>query len=214
MSAIWNLFERGGMIMWPLLIVGISAFYLIIFKLIFLYRIRRISRLHTKKHIMTQYLSTECDLKKVPVNQSPINGLIYEGAQLLKRNTCETTFKETLQMRYESERNKLDKGMSFIATLGEIMPMLGLLGTVSGMIHVFEAITAKGTGDAQVLAGGISEALLTTQVGLAMAIPTLFCHTALINQIDEIASELKSAGEIVLNQFYHHHTSNSYSKDA
>jgi biopolymer transport protein ExbB len=212
MNAIWNLFERGGLVMWPLFSVGVFAFYLIIFKLFLLYRIQRTGRTTTISHLMTHYLNKERDLSKSPNSHSPINRLIHEGARLIQLNVNESTFKETLQMRYETERSKLDNGMSFIATLGEIMPMLGLLGTVSGMIHVFEAITAQGTGDAQVLAGGISEALLTTQVGLAMAIPTLFSHTALLNQIDNIASQLKSAGEIVLNQFYSH--SNSNAKDS
>ena len=60
------------------------------------------------------------------------------------------------------------------------MPMLGLLGTVAGMIHVFEAISAYGTSDAQSMAAGISEALLTTETGLVLAIPILFFYSPTI----------------------------------
>ena len=78
--------------------------------------------------------------------------------------------------------------MSFISALGTSAPLLGLLGTVSGMITLFKVITETGTNDARILAGGISEALVTTQTGLLVAIPVLLIHGYLSERLDDILS--------------------------
>jgi biopolymer transport protein ExbB len=103
-----------------------------------------------------------------------------------------------LELIYEDEIQKLDKHLSTLQILGEIMPMLGLLGTVSGMIHVFKAISVFGTGNAQALASGISEALLTTETGLVLAIPTMFVYTLFNNQVEKQAKLLREAAGVII----------------
>lgn len=92
----------------------------------------------------------------------------------------------------------LEKRMSIIAALGATAPLLGLLGTVSGMITLFKVITETGTNDARILAGGIAEALITTQTGLFIAIPILLIHGYLSERLENILSHYN---ETVLEVF-------------
>jgi biopolymer transport protein ExbB len=79
-------------------------------------------------------------------------------------------------------------------------PLLGLLGTISGMITLFAAVTYYGTGDPKFLAGGISEALITAKTGLAIAIPTLFVHDDLRNRKERLLSDIEAMALAVLDK--------------
>jgi biopolymer transport protein ExbB len=78
---------------------------------------------------------------------------------------------------------KLEGTLPTIAVIGGLLPMLGLLGTVTGMINVFEVVAVHGTGNPQEMAYGISQALLTTASGLIIAIPVIFCHHLLSRRL-------------------------------
>jgi len=78
--------------------------------------------------------------------------------------------------------------------------MLGLLGTVTGMINVFEVIAIQGSGDADAMAGGISQALLTTASGLIIAIPVIFCHHLLANRVNALMDITGQAMQVVLHR--------------
>jgi biopolymer transport protein ExbB len=77
----------------------------------------------------------------------------------------------------------LERFLSPLAVCASVAPLLGLLGTVTGMIHTFNLITVFGTGDAKLLSGGISEALITTEVGLMIAVPALLIHAYLSRRV-------------------------------
>ncbi|MFH1760904.1 MAG: MotA/TolQ/ExbB proton channel family protein, partial [bacterium] len=94
---------------------------------------------------------------------------------------------------------KLSRFLNLIATLGTLMPMLGLLGTVTGMIATFKVIALQGTGDAQAMADGISEALITTQAGLVAAIPIILGHTFLSNRLSRIVAVVKESTARVMD---------------
>ena len=89
---------------------------------------------------------------------------------------------------------KLEKFLPTLALFAVISPLLGLLGTVSGMIETFKIITEVGTGDPGMLAGGISVALLTTQFGLMVAIPIMLVHHFLKSQVDKIVVDMQEKG--------------------
>lgn len=96
---------------------------------------------------------------------------------------------------------RLKRGLSTLAIFAAVSPLLGLLGTVTGMIETFQVITLFGAGDPRLMSGGISQALVTTQLGLAVAIPILLLHSylqgrtnSLITRLDEIASDLFATG--------------------
>lgn len=90
-----------------------------------------------------------------------------------------------------TETNKIKKGQSFVKLLAAVTPLLGLLGTVTGMIATFQAITLFGTGDPKLMAGGISTALITTVLGLVTAIPLLFAYTYISSKADTLISILE-----------------------
>lgn len=117
---------------------------------------------------------------------------------------------ETLQLKLDEailrEMPKLERGLITLAILAAIAPMLGLLGTVSGMIETFQSITLFGTGDPKLMSGGISQALVTTELGLAVAIPLLLIHSGLSsksNRLIQILDE-ESAAIVARNAEKHH----------
>lgn len=93
---------------------------------------------------------------------------------------------------------RLERGQSLIKLLAAVAPLLGLLGTVTGMIETFQSISLFGTGDPKLMAGGISQALVTTMLGLVVAIPLLFLHSLLLSRSKEVVQILdeQSAGLI------------------
>jgi biopolymer transport protein ExbB/TolQ len=98
------------------------------------------------------------------------------------------------------ELQALQRGLGTLKVIAAAAPLLGLLGTVSGMIETFEVINTRGTGDARALSGGIAEALVTTEMGLWIAIPAVLVHTALAGWAERLSLRL-SAGAAVLTSF-------------
>ena len=90
----------------------------------------------------------------------------------------------------------LEKYLTTLGTIASISPLLGLLGTVLGMIDVFSALNQSGARDPSVFAGGIGEALITTAVGLCIAIPSLICHRHFQRRVDEYALQLERQGKL------------------
>lgn len=121
---------------------------------------------------------------------------------------------ETLTLKLDEailrEIPKVERGLVTLAIMAAIAPMLGLLGTVSGMIETFQSITLFGTGDPKLMSGGISQALVTTELGLAVAIPILLIHSGLSSQSNRIVHLLdeESAALIARNAEQHGKDSN------
>ena len=88
--------------------------------------------------------------------------------------------------------HELERYLNSLGTIASITPLLGLLGTVIGMINVFAAITANGVGDPTVLAGGISQALITTASGMSVAIPSLMFYRYFRGKVDELVIKMES----------------------
>ncbi|PCJ32944.1 MAG: flagellar motor protein MotA [Gammaproteobacteria bacterium] len=117
---------------------------------------------------------------------------------------------ETLSLKLDEailrEVPKIERGLITLAVLAAITPMLGLLGTVSGMIETFQAITLFGTGDPKLMSGGISQALVTTELGLAVAIPILLIHSAISSKSNRLVQILdeESAAVVAFNAERNH----------
>ncbi len=124
------------------------------------------------------------------------------GAVLGRAGQEREAGEKTAQEAMLREVPYLEKWMPLIATLAAVAPLMGLLGTVSGMITLFQVITSAGTNDPKILAGGISEALVTTQAGLVIAIPVLLVHGVLSNRLDNINSSLNVHTLEVLNRLW------------
>ena len=102
---------------------------------------------------------------------------------------------EVLEIRLEegltSEYLSISKQISYVKFIAVVSPLLGLLGTVSGMILTFQSISLSGTNDPNLMAGGISQALVTTVLGLCVAIPSLLFYTILSDKVTKINDELE-----------------------
>ena len=101
---------------------------------------------------------------------------------------------ETLSLKLDEtilrEIPSIERGLPVLAILAAIAPLLGLLGTVTGMIETFQSITLFGTGDPKLMSGGISQALVTTELGLAVAIPVLLIHSSLSSKSNRLVQVL------------------------
>ena len=108
------------------------------------------------------------------------------AAGLLNRQHSKEVMKESIEEVGRQVAHDLERYLNTLGTIASISPLLGLLGTVIGMIKVFSVIVTAGVGDPAVLAGGISEALITTAAGLAVAIPTLMFHRYFMGSVDDL----------------------------
>ena len=113
--------------------------------------------------------------------------------------SCSTKDIETvISNSTDEEVRELSTYVQALATMGNIAPLLGLLGTVTGMIETFQSITLFGTGDPKLMSGGISQALITTQLGLAVAIPLVLFHSLLAGRANRLVEHLgKYSSDIV-----------------
>ena len=114
---------------------------------------------------------------------SPLGAILSSG--LVNRHHGREMMKTSIEETGRQVVHELERFLNPLGTIASITPLIGLLGTVVGMIKVFAAIMEQGVGDPGVLAGGISEALMTTAAGLSVAIPSLIFHRYFERQIDE-----------------------------
>lgn len=156
--------------------------------------------------LLAQRLSMQAKMK-AQLDNPDVADLNNPLGRVLKVYENEQTSKdlETLEMKLDEavlkELPELEKGLSIVKLLAAVAPLLGLLGTVTGMIATFQSITLFGTGDPKLMAGGISQALITTVLGLVAAIPLLFMHNILNGRSKEMIQVLdQQAAGIIAEQ--------------
>ena len=115
---------------------------------------------------------------------SPLGRVLAGG--LMNSRHGRQIMKESIEEVASHEIHEMERYLNALGTVAAVAPLMGLLGTVFGMIQVFSEIMAQGTGQANVLAGGISEALITTAAGLIVGIPALIAHRSLQRRVDEL----------------------------
>ncbi|MGF1761160.1 MotA/TolQ/ExbB proton channel family protein [Photobacterium sagamiensis] len=145
----------------------------------------------SKLFIARQQIKAQLKKPEQPGN-NPLGRVIgvYDKEQNRSVEALELRLLETIV----DEQQSLEKGLSMLKLLAALAPMLGLLGTVTGMIETFQVITQFGNGDPKVMAGGISMALITTVLGLVAAMPLLLAHNILSTQADTIRNILEKQG--------------------
>jgi biopolymer transport protein ExbB len=122
-------------------------------------------------------------------SSSPLGQVLATG--LAYRHAPRDVLKEAIEDAGRHAVHDLERYLNPLGTIAAISPLLGLLGTVSGMIRAFTAITTQGVGNPAILAGGISEALITTAAGLAVAIPSLIAYRFLRGRVDGLAMQIE-----------------------
>lgn len=171
----FELIKAGGLLMWPLLICSILSLAIILERLWFL-RTRRVipTQLVARVRAWDEAGALDANILDKLRAGSPLGRILAAG--LANRHQDREVMKESIEEVGRHEVHDLERFLNALGTIAVITPLLGLLGTVIGMIKVFEVITALGIGDPGVLAAGISEALITTATGLTIAIPSLMFY--------------------------------------
>ncbi|AFT66881.1 MAG: biopolymer transport protein ExbB [Cycloclasticus pugetii] len=123
-------------------------------------------------------------------NSSPLGRVLAAG--IINQSHGREIMRESIEEVGRQVAHELERYLNSLGTIASITPLLGLLGTVIGMINVFAAITANGVGDPTVLAGGISQALITTASGMSVAIPSLMFYRYFRGKVDELVIKMES----------------------
>ena len=195
--------EVGGPILWVLVIISIGAFAVILERIVFFARNEKNVGNNFRDEILSLVANKKideaialCDTKKSCVAsavkkflQKAPRGIDVQDYEFILK---EITIKETSP--YESRLNLL-------ASVISISPMLGLLGTVTGMIRAFTNISKYGTGDAAIVADGIAEALLTTAAELMIAIPVIVVYNYLNRRLEKMENEIDDVVTNIINIF-------------
>lgn len=185
-----ELLAAGGWVMPLIVLCSVLALAISIERWIALNQ-TRIAPPHLLASVWKQLKAGELDAQRMKQLRqgSPLGAILVAG--LANRHQGRDVMKESIQEAASHVVHNLEKYLNTLGTVAAVAPLLGLLGTVVGMIRVFTEITVQGTGNANALAGGISEALITTATGLAVAIPALVMHRYFTGKIDTIVVGLE-----------------------
>ena len=196
----WEIIQAGGPVMWPIILCSVGAAAIILERLWTLQEKRVIPRELTNKvwKLVETRTLTERRIEALEHN-SPLGRVLAAG--LANRDKGRELMKEVIEDTGRHVVHELERFLNSLGTIAAITPLLGLLGTVTGMISAFEAITTQGVGDARVLSGGIGEALITTAAGLIVAIPSLIGYRYLRGKVDMLVVEMEKEAIKLVQSF-------------
>lgn len=185
-----ELVTAGGWLMVPILLSSVVVLAVCAERLFTLDE-KKISPPHLLASVWKQLKDGELDKAKLRIlkQSSPLGRILAAG--LGNATQGRDVMKESIQEAASHVVHDLERYLNTLGTIAAVAPLLGLLGTVMGMIKVFAEIMAQGTGNASMLAGGISQALITTAAGLSVAIPALVMHRYFVGRIDAIVVGLE-----------------------
>jgi biopolymer transport protein ExbB len=201
--------------MYPLLLCSIAALAIVIEKIITLRR---------KKVIIPEIVNVLDNIKGTgdiglalsicEKHQGPFANIIRSGLE--NRELPREELKEVLSDQGRQEVQYLERGLVILETIAAIAPLLGLLGTVIGILKVFDVIAVMGVGQATALSGGISEALITTIVGLSVGIPAVVVYNLFANKAERLILEIEKYSSLLLSKVtsFHSNTKEEIKADA
>lgn len=182
--------SKGGFVMFPIIFCSFLALAVFIERF---WALKRDKVIPAPLFSAVENLITEDNIGEAlhicGRNDSCLARILMSGLKSHGRRASD--IKEVIEEAGRREVVHLDKYTGILGTIANITPLLGLLGTVSGMIKAFNVISTVGVGDPAVLAGGISEALITTASGLTVAIPTFVAYKYLLSRADSIVFEIE-----------------------
>lgn len=187
----FELVREGGWLMLPLILCSVIALGITLERLWTL-RVKRVCPEHLLAEVWLWLKKGELDEKRIEAlrRHSPLGRILAAG--LAHRNDSRALMKESIEDTGRHVVHELGRYLNTLGTIAGISPLLGLLGTVVGIMKVFAVITAQGTGDAQALSGGIAEALITTAAGLSIAIPALIVYRYFRGKIDDLVVRMEA----------------------
>jgi biopolymer transport protein ExbB len=189
---------KGGPVMLPIVLLGLFSVFIFITRWLVIGKIR-IATPQDLQVILGALRRS--DRTKATAHASGIKGPVGEMLHLAIDHCRERKeyIEEVMYEKMIATKPKLEKLLPFLALSAAAAPLLGLLGTVTGMINTFNMITVFGTGDPKTLAGGISEALITTEFGLVVAIPSLLLHAILSRRVKGVLASMEQTAVSFIN---------------
>lgn len=182
----WELFLAGGPIMWPILLLSIAAVAIMV---------ERFWALQPAKvlppDLVTAVASADGATISGMVSGSALGRVV--AAALANQQRSRELLKEAVEDTGRHVAHELERYLNLLGTIAAVSPLLGLLGTVIGIISAFNAITHTGIGDPKALSGGIGQALVSTAGGLIVAIPSLMGYRYLRGHVDGLVIEMEKA---------------------
>jgi biopolymer transport protein ExbB len=198
-SGLGDFYVRGGAFMHPLLACSIIALVFIFERLFTLSRARvDVKNLMNRVSQALRGEGIDAALKVCEGTRGPIAAVLHSG--LLRAGQGPDAVKEAIETAGSIETSFLERGLVVLATVSTVAPMLGFLGTVSGMMNAFAAIAAAEQVSAKIVASGIQEALITTICGLTIAIPASIGHAYFVSQIERFVLEMEEASANLVNE--------------
>ncbi|HYE98473.1 MAG TPA: MotA/TolQ/ExbB proton channel family protein [Planctomycetota bacterium] len=194
----WGFLKAGGPVMIPLAVVAVLGL------LLALERLATLGRESAGATALGEAVLARCregradDAERMTADgRSAMARTLRAG--LARRTESTAAMEDAVQEQMLHELPRLERFLSLLGILTGVAPMLGLLGTVTGMMSTFDMITVLGSGDPGIMAGGIYEALITTVAGLAIAIPLLLAHSALSGRVDRLVADLERFSASLVN---------------
>ncbi len=196
----WEIIIAGGPVMWPIMLCSVVAAAIVLERLWTLQRKRVIPRELTERvwKLVESRSLNERHIEALARN-SPLGRVLAAG--LANHSKGRDIMKEAIEDTGRHVVHELERFLNPLGTIAAISPLLGLLGTVVGMIQAFEAITSQGVGDPRMLSGGIGEALITTAAGLMVAIPALLGYRYLRGVVDFLVVEMEKEAMKLVQAF-------------
>ena len=199
----WEIIQAGGPVMWPIILCSVGAAAIILERLWTLQEKRVIPRELTGKvwKLVETRTLTDRHITALEHN-SPLGRVLAAG--LSNRDRGRDIMKEVIEDTGRHVVHELERFLNTLGTIAAISPLLGLLGTVTGMIAAFNAISTAGVGDPKALSGGIGEALITTAAGLIVAIPAMAGYRYLRGRVDALVIEMEKEAIKLVQAFDRH----------
>jgi biopolymer transport protein ExbB len=196
---LWEQVQKGGPIVWPILLIFVVGCALVVERTIFLLRqhFDADSLISSIEGFSKDNNWQACERTCRQHEQKPVARVVQAG--LSCRRMQREEMENALQEAVLREIAPMERFLSTLGMLAAIAPLLGLLGTVTGMIDTFHVITLHGTGDPRLMSGGISEALVTTMLGLGVAIPLMLSQTLLSRVVETKIGEMEEKAVALVN---------------
>lgn len=213
MEQVLEFFQKGGFVIYPLMLCSVLGLAIIVEKALALRR---------KSVIIPEIVNILDDIKGsddislalsiCDRHEGPFANVIRVGLE--SRDMPRDEIKEALNDQGRQEVHTLERGLVILETIAGISPLLGLLGTVVGILKVFNVIAAVGVGQATALSGGISEALITTIVGLSIGIPAVVVYNYFIDKAEGHILEIEKYSSMLLKKVASFQTNSKVEADA
>ncbi len=200
MTLLW-LFEKGGWSMWPLLVMSIITIAVTVERLIF-FVMHNLNVKDVEMKVIEMIRAGDLKgaeeyLDGFKKNKKAV-GIIKEGLRMAKLG--EHRIEKAFESETQQQVKELDKGLNFLVEMGSLAPITGFLGTVSGMISAFGAIAKATDVNAQLVAGGIFEALITTAYGLIIAVVAIAMYNFYTGIVEKFIADMERVGSDVVTE--------------